>query len=324
MRLRRIAIGFGDKLAMRWAWALVLVGSARCYGVSYAADTIRIAAWNMNNLHYEIGVPLREGAPARSVEDYAILRKYAERLGADIIALQEVNGPKAAAVVFPESDYTFHFSGRYVEDVEALSESDRIYEGFAVRRGIFDAITKRDVPELGVRHTDGRPVRWGTELLVERGNQRIVLMSVHLKSGCAEGTLQNPNKPNCITLAKQRIPLNAWIDDHTEKKVPFVILGDFNRAFDKFGVQDHLWAAMDDGDPPGLKLWRLPFGHDSVCWKDTENWHKYPIDFFVFDEQAKTMMNESSFSTINYDAQDQDLQKKLPSDHCPIRVEVMF
>lgn len=309
---------------MNWVGVLVLIGYSHYQTLSYAADAIRVASWNMNNLHYEIGIPLREGAPARSVEDYAILRKYAERLSADIIALQEVNGPKAAAMVFPEAHYSFHFSGRYVEDVEASSESDRIYEGFAVRHGVFDAITKRDVPELSVRHTDGRPVRWGTELLVERDNQHLVLMSVHLKSGCAEGSLQNTNKPNCITLAKQRIPLNAWIDDHTAKKVPFIILGDFNRAFDKWAQQDDLWMAMDDGDPPGLKLWRLPFGHDAVCWKDTENWHKYPIDFFVFDEQAKIMVNESSFITINYDAQDQDLQKKLPSDHCPIRVEVMF
>jgi len=291
---------------------------------SSAADQIRIAAWNMNNLHYEVGVPLREGAPARSEEDYAILRKYVERLGADVIALQEVNGPKAAAMVFPESDYTLHFSGRYVEDVEGSRDSDRIYEGFAVRRGLFDGITKRDVPELSVQHTDGRPVRWGTELLLERNRGRLVLMSVHLKSGCAEWSLENTDNPNCITLAKQRAPLNAWLDDHTAKKVPFVILGDFNRAFDKFGQQDHLWAAMDDGTPPDLKLWRWPFRQDSDCWKGTENWHQYPIDFFVFDEQATIMVDQTSFVRLNYDAQDQDMEKKLPSDHCPIRITLQF
>jgi hypothetical protein len=183
-----------------------------------ADDAVRVAAWNMNNLHYEVGVPLREGAPARSEADYAILRKYAALLNADIVALQEVNGPRAAAMVFSESDYTLHFSGRYVEDVEGSRDSDRIYEGFAVRRGVFDAITKRNVPELGVQHTDGRSVRWGTELLVERNGRRLVLMSVHLKSGCAEGSLENTNKPNCMTLAKQRAPLNRWIDDHTAKR----------------------------------------------------------------------------------------------------------
>jgi len=102
-------------------------------GVSLAAaETITIATWNLNNLHHEIGMPLRDRAPARSAEDYAILRKYAKRLNADIVALQEVNGPKAARLVFPEAQYDFYFSGRYVEDLETGRESDRIYTGVAV------------------------------------------------------------------------------------------------------------------------------------------------------------------------------------------------
>jgi hypothetical protein len=196
---------------------------------------------------------LRNGAPARSEEDYAILRKYAALLDADIIALQEVNGPKAAALVFPEEQYTFHFSGRYVEDTESdANTSDHIFEGFAVRRGVFDAVTKRDYPQLSVTHTDGHPVRWGTELLVEKGPQRLLFLSLRLKSGCAEGSLQSPSTDNCVTLAKQRQPLNAWVDEHTTKGVPFVMLGDFNRAFDKFGASDHLWSVLNDGEPPGL------------------------------------------------------------------------
>ena len=71
------------------------------------------------------------------------------------------------------------------------------------------------------------------ELFVERGDQRLVLLGVHLKSGCPVGNLDTPTHENCVTLAKQRAPLEAWVDEHTVKQVPFVILGDFNRAFDK-------------------------------------------------------------------------------------------
>jgi hypothetical protein len=63
--------------------------------------TIKLAAWNMNNLHHALGEPLRSGAPARNEEDYAPLRQYRDKLGADVIALQEVKSPRAAALVFP-------------------------------------------------------------------------------------------------------------------------------------------------------------------------------------------------------------------------------
>ena len=120
------------------------------------AATIKLATWNMNNLHFVMGEPLRPGAPARTEADYELLRKYRDRLGADVIALQEVNGPKAAALVFPPDQYDLFFSGRYIEDLvtgkannpDPEQRSDRIYTGFAVQRGVFDAVSKRDVPSL--------------------------------------------------------------------------------------------------------------------------------------------------------------------------------
>jgi hypothetical protein len=49
--------------------------------------------------------------------------------------------------------------------------------------------------------------------------------------------------------------------------VPFAVPGDFNRAFDVHGQGDHLWQEIDDGDPAGLDLWRLPFRQESECWR---------------------------------------------------------
>jgi hypothetical protein len=66
-----------------------------------ASAEIRVASWNMNNLHHQLDEPLRPGAPARTGADIEILRKYRDRADADIFALQEVNGPRAAQLVFP-------------------------------------------------------------------------------------------------------------------------------------------------------------------------------------------------------------------------------
>jgi hypothetical protein len=46
-------------------------------------------------------VPLRDRAPSRDAKDIEDLRTVRDRLAADIVALQEVNGPKAARLIFP-------------------------------------------------------------------------------------------------------------------------------------------------------------------------------------------------------------------------------
>lgn len=151
------------------------------------ADPVRIATWNIANLHYETGVPLRDRASARSEADYALLREYRDRVGADVWALQEVNGPKAVRRVFPEDEWDVFVSGRYAEDMRTGAETDRIYTALAVRRGAFDAVAPSDVEALSARDDAGRPTRWGVELLLERDGARLLLLNVHLKTAVTQG-----------------------------------------------------------------------------------------------------------------------------------------
>jgi hypothetical protein len=45
-----------------------------------AAESIKVAAWNMNNLHFVLEEPLRPSAPDRTEADYDLFRKYRDRL----------------------------------------------------------------------------------------------------------------------------------------------------------------------------------------------------------------------------------------------------
>jgi hypothetical protein len=175
--------------------AVLALGSAMLASGA-AAESIKVATWNMTYLHHVPGEPLRDRAPARSEEDYELLRKYRDRLGADVIALQEVNGPKAG-LVFPPDEYDLYFSARYIDDLvtgkamhaDPEQRSDRIYTGFAIRRGVFDAVSKRDVPSLGVIHAaDGRLVRWGTEIMLEKNGQLLQLLEEGMRPISWAGT----------------------------------------------------------------------------------------------------------------------------------------
>ena len=280
------------------------------------AGRIRIASWNLNRLHWRTNGALWRGAVVRESEDYEDLARYARNLDADIIAFQEVNGPRAAARVFRSRDYDLHFSGRYD------SRYDDIYNGFAVRKGRFDRVIKRDHPALGGAPSDRYPLRWGVDLTVFRDGERLRLLNVHLKSRCFAKSLDPPRDRHCRKLARQIEPLESWIDERWREGVPFVVLGDFNRAFDRHGPRDHLWSALDDGDPRGLELHRLPAGNPPACWRGTSRYHRHPIDFFVFGARAWRRVDAASFRQLVWTDADADPHRGLPSDHCPIAVDL--
>ena len=280
------------------------------------AEWIRIATWNLNLLHWRTGGALWRGAVARSDADYRTLARYARGLNADVIAFQEVNGPRAAARVFPPRDYSLHLSGRYDP------RYDDIYNGFAVRKGRFDHVVKRDHEALGLGSSSRYQLRWGVDLMVSQDGRRLRLLNIHLKSKCFGKGLVNPRSRACRTLARQVEPLEAWIDARWREGAPFVVLGDFNREMDRHGERDHLWSAIADGDPPGLELHRLSAGRDPACWRGTSRHHRYPIDFFVFGARAWKRVDAGSFRQVVWTDADADPRRGLPSDHCPIAVDL--
>ena len=281
------------------------------------AEWIRIATWNLNRLHWRTGGALWRGAAARSPEDYRTLARYARALDADVIAFQEVNGPRAATRVFPPRDYDLHFSGRHD------TRYDDIYNGFAVRKGTFDRVVKRDHEALGLGSRSRHQLRWGVDLMVSKDGRELRLLNVHLKSKCFSKSLRNPRTRACRTLARQVEPLEAWIDARWREGVPFVVLGDFNRELDRHGERDHLWAAIADGDPPGLALHRLSAGRNPACWRGTSRHFRYPIDFFVFGARAWQRVDAGSFRQVVWADADADPRRGLPSDHCPIAVDLI-
>ncbi|MBS1200789.1 MAG: hypothetical protein H6R27_1467 [Proteobacteria bacterium] len=178
--------------------------------------------------------------------DFDRLRGFAATVPADVFALQEVDGPAPAARVFPGWASCFT-ARRHVQNV-----------GFVVRPGI-PYRCNADYRELGLPEDD---VRWGADLTLYPGTPReLRLLAVHLKSGCNRDPLTE-DSDNCRTLQRQVPVLEAWIDARATEGARFVVLGDFNRRFDREfapGRDRHgrivaLWPEIDDGDPPGADL----------------------------------------------------------------------
>ena len=137
----------------------------------------------------------------RSPADYASLRHYAATLAADIVALQEVDGPEAAALVFPGYDYCF------------TTRAHTQKNGFAIRRGL----PFRCESEYEPLSIDNAVRRGVVATFFPGTSQEFRLMSVHLKSGCPAGPLTAEGR-NCDLLSRQIAPLEAWIDERGARR----------------------------------------------------------------------------------------------------------
>lgn len=272
-------------------------GGSGMFGVAHADPLprqLKLVTWNLEWLNRSNNT----GPVKRSDDDYARLRQYAERLAADVIAFQEVDGSEAAARVFDPARYQLYVA----------AQSDPQRTGFAVRKGV-PLTVQPDYQALDVGQ-----VRVGADITVQYAGGRIRLLSVHLKSSCFDDPPSSP-KRDCQKLFAQLPILEAWIDARSREHVPAIVLGDFNRRL--FGKPDEpFWHELDDADPPDSELWSPTEGQRAACWDGA-----YPqfIDHLVFNKPATALAYRASFEQVQYDAAD-DAHKNVLSDHCPLAI----
>jgi 5'-nucleotidase (lipoprotein e(P4) family) len=295
-------------------------------------DRVRIGSWNIEYLmtratHTALRAPCAEdggkvGGDERTLPcaitqreprgegDYASLRTYANELDADIVALQEVDGPDAAALIFP--GYEFCFSSR------AHPQKN----GFAIRRGV----PFRCEPEYEPLSLDDAVRRGVVATFFPGTSHEFQLMSVHLKSGCPAGPLTQPTR-NCELLSRQVAPLEAWIEGEARAGKRFGLLGDFNRRFtvekgparDAQGRPLNVYKEIDDGDPPASKL-RNVTGANKFSPCTTDSPYREFIDNILLGRDLARSELRKSFVRVVFD--DGDAREHWLSDHCPVGIEL--
>ncbi|MEP7243209.1 MAG: endonuclease/exonuclease/phosphatase family protein [Gammaproteobacteria bacterium] len=237
----------------------------------------------------------------RSARDFAVLARYARQLDADVVSLQEVDGPQAARLVFP--DYEFCFTGRpHVQN-----------NGFAIRAGIAYRCGPDHLP-LSL----GDSVRRGAELVLFPGEPReIRLLSVHLKSGCPEKPLATGDRA-CRELSRQLPALESWIDAQARAGRQFGVLGDFNRELTT-ERRAGLWSRISDGKPPEAHLVNAAAGQRFRNCVPGQGYAAY-IDHIVLSRTLGAALVPGTFGRVTYSAA--DARRAKLSDHCPVAVSV--
>ncbi|MCA3325394.1 MAG: endonuclease/exonuclease/phosphatase family protein [Roseomonas sp.] len=269
------------------------------------AQEIKLATWNIAWLTTKpAGHPdLPRDLTPRAEQDFARLRAYAERLAADVVALQEVDGPLAAARVFDATAYDFHFP----------AESDVQRSGFAWRKGL-QVARNPDLMALDLRPTARRSLRRGADITLHGENgARLRLLSIHLDGGCAQGSVRQPNNSDCQSLGQQAQILAEWITERRRENMPFVILGDFNRRFSR---EDDMLSVLNAASP----MRRPTEGLSNPCWGRDGQGRPF-IDHILLGMRAADWFVRDSFRVFSYTERDPALRDVI-SDHCPISVRL--
>ena len=265
-----------------------------------AAD-LKIATWNIAwlTLRAPTDPDLPRNLTPRQPGDFTLLAEYARRLDADVVALQEVDGPDAAARIFPPRDYAFFFP----------DERDIQRTGFAVRRSL-RAIRNADLAELDLAPHARFSQRRGTDITVESEGRMLRLLSVHLNAGCREGPLDPARGRECDSLSRQSEVLAGWVAQRRAENSAFAILGDFNRRITD--PRDELPARLNAAAP----LTRLNEGVSNPCWADARGGRPF-ISHVFLGGPARGWAVANSLRVMVYAERDPAMRDRL-SDHCPV------
>lgn len=271
---------------------------------AWATQEVKLATWNIAwlTLKPEGHPDLPREIRPRSSEDIRLLRSYALRLNADIVALQEIDGTEAAERVFDPATYAIHLTG----------ESDTQRPGFAVRRTL--RMTRHpDLAELDIRAGARRSLRRGADITVEGEGWRLRLLSVHLDAGCRDEPLQGNPSRDCEGLARQARILARWAEARQREGVAFAILGDFNRVI---GRNDDFIRIVAEPAP----LLRPTEGFSTPCWADSRGGRPF-IDHILLGGPARDAFLPNSMAVMAYAERDRSFRQRL-SDHCPVSVRL--
>jgi endonuclease/exonuclease/phosphatase family metal-dependent hydrolase len=100
-----------------------------------------------------------------------------------------------------------------------------------------------------------------------------------------------------------------WITARRDEGVPFLVLGDFNRDFDK---NDKFVRTIAAPTP----LTRATEGFSSPCWG-----HESFIDHILIGGPARTWVLPNTLRVLTYRETDPAWKERL-SDHCPVSLRL--
>jgi 5'-nucleotidase (lipoprotein e(P4) family) len=273
---------------------------------------LKVATWNVEHLAF----PSDSGCRARSEDEIAAMREYAERVDADIFALQEVASEQAVRQIFPEVNWQVLMSPRENSEPYVCRESGKTSTQQKVAYAVKKTVAINSVKALSTLGLNMPGLRYGLELNVDTELGPISILNVHMKSGCFVDNYTRSDREACAVFAQQAPILDAWIEEKERSKLQYMVLGDFNHRLS--APYNHLTQAIFNNSD----------GSNSTLHNATEKLigcHPYypaPIDLIFIGGMYQSIHNESiQLSTAAHNFNNMEPDEML-SDHCAVSLTI--
>ncbi len=268
-----------------------------------AETRLVVATWNIawlgDGVNDEVLTGNREGRHLRGEREYRRLGAVVDRLvalGVEVVGLQEIENAAAARRIFPADAWEVHVSSR--DPAAAWAQRTAI----AVRRTSgWSVVRNPDIVEWSPQGRD----RYGVNLTLTRGTERVRVLTIHFQSGCNTGPLSRGDS-RCGFLRMQVAVLIGWLHGQIGDGIPIVVAGDWNRTLSRAG--DEVVARLPF-DPVVLP----PPGSAPSCW---ESRFPHYIDHLLAFAPPGMRAEAGWVEEVRYDAPP-GYAGSL-SDHCPI------
>ncbi len=279
---------------------IVAVVLLACAAVPASARVIKVATWNLDwlTLRHTGDPSLPNDVRTRDPADFTLLAGYASRLDADVVAIEEVDGPAPASLLFPADRYQILMTGDGV--VQRV--------GLVVRQDIA-VVRHPDVAALDVEPRAAHRLRSGLDATLSIDGAPLRVLAVHLKSGCWSAREDGEGKPACRDLTRQISVLVDWVAARRREGTPFLVLGDLNR---RLAADARVLTSLDAAAP----LVSATSGLSSPCWEGEDF-----IDQILAGGAAASWIQPGSLRVMTYRGAELSQKDRL-SDHCPVSIRL--
>ncbi|WP_159447840.1 endonuclease/exonuclease/phosphatase family protein [Photobacterium toruni] len=278
------------------------------------AQPFTLMSWNMQWLSTKPTSPI-----IRSAADYQALQQLFITYSPDILAFQEVDSTDALYQIIDHHQYQIYVSDRIHSPQDRFKINNQ-YTGFAVKRHIVvdDIADLSQLSSPAVTSDNIRPfknkLRYGSVIKIIINKQPIIILNLHLKSGCfTNKQLSKQRSKSCKTLAQQLFLIKQWVKKSQQhKSQSLIIVGDINHQI--IDNQQFIDKITDNS----TKIHRLSAAINANCTvKLATPKYRYRTYHKLIDHLfATTNITAISQHQIQYNKQ--QLSQHTLSDHCPL------
>ncbi|MBQ4810093.1 endonuclease/exonuclease/phosphatase family protein [Pseudoalteromonas luteoviolacea] len=280
-------------------------------------SNLRVVTWNIEHL----AADNTAGCRPRTEKELAELQSYAKSLNADVIAFQEVGSVKALETVLDPQKWQLIISNR----ADSPSYTCRGNGLTSTQQKVAFAVKKNLPVEKVVQHKQFSDLKMGLrsalEVQLNYHGETLSLLNVHLKSGCFVDDYRRSDKDSCKLLAKQVPLLDKWVEDKSNAKAPFIVLGDFNHRlsapYNRFSRDLNHPDGLADKAPNDVT--KSTLFNANLMLTGCHPYYPAPIDHVLVSKTLKSDYVQNSAQFHYFDNME---PKKMLSDHCALSIDL--